>query len=415
LGILEIAVRFFLRFYRGGNMNFKKFLVFGFVGFLGMTSCAALQEMEGDVSGRHYAMKSFSLPPGSTDSVTFNVNAQGSISATLSTRGLASSESGATDSMLMALYSPSDVALVQNEGNPHERLKLRYRVPRSSQEGVWKVILTNRSERTISGTLKVYYPYEDTAGRTTSGGTSGTTAQQDTWGSPQGGSQSGGASQPYPESYPPPTSQGSQSGGYESSGGYGNEPPPPSSSSGGYGTESAPQSPSQAQAPSQSSEPQQPSQTSQPTPESSSQKRKIFVVNPKVLQVATAKPVKYGVMLNTFDLTLGRDERDKFYFHVRREGTIDVYVRWERNNTNRNVKLAVILNGPAQNNALARKDGLGHVHLQYHVKKSDIVAGKMWKVSIARFDDVHVSASMARNIAQFKPITGNIQVRYPKE
>ena len=407
-------------------MNFKNFLSFGFLGFLLFTGCAALEEMEG--SGKHYTVKSFSLPPGSTDSVTFNVNAQGSISATLSTRGLASSEEGGTDSMMLALYNPRDAVMVQNEGNPHERLKLRYRVPRSAQEGAWKVMLTNKSERTISGTLKVYYPYEDMGGRTTS---SDTTAQQ------------GGSSQPYPESSPessPPTSQDSGYGGGYGDSGYGSEPPPPSSSSGGgygdqtqtsssggydgsgggqqapssqttssgYGTEPAPasQPPSQTQAPA----PSEPQQTPQASPQ-----RKILVVNPKILQVATAKPVRYGVLLNTFDLTLGKAERDKFYFHVRREGTIDVYVRWNRNNTNRNVKLAVILNGPARENALARKDGLGNVHLQYHVKQSDIVAGKMWKVSIARFDEMQVSGNIGRDIAQFRPITGNIQVRYPKE
>ncbi|MBI3017539.1 MAG: hypothetical protein HYY62_06075 [Deltaproteobacteria bacterium] len=406
-------------------MNFKKILTPSFLVLLFLGSgCAVLQEMGDDTSGRHYTSKSFSLPPGSTDSVTFNVNTQGSISASLSTRGLASSESGSIDSMMMALQSPGDMTIAQSEGNPHERLKLRYRVPRSEREGVWKVTLTNKSERTISGTLKVYYPYEDMGGgRTTSSETTSAPSQTYGYGGEYGSCGGYGSGGGYYNEQPSSSSSSSGgnygsggSGGYDNSGGYygsggGQQAPSSQTTSSGYGTAPAPASQPPSQTQTQAPAPSQSQQTPQP-----SSQRKILVVNPSVLRAAAVKPVQYTVKLGTFDLS-SRDKRDKFFFNVRREGTIDIYIRWDRDSRNRNVRLAAILNGPAQENALARKDGLGNIHLQYRVKQSDIVAGRQWKVTVARFDEVRVTGNLARDIAQsaLVPVEGNVQIRYPRE
>ena len=150
-------------------------VTYGFLGIL-LAGCFALEDLEGDLSGRQYTSKSFSIPAGSSETLSFHVNTRGTISASVATRGLASSAEG-SDSMELALQSPSGADLIQNEGNPHEKLTLKYRVPRSAQEGLWKVTLKNNSQRAVSGTLKVYYPFEDTAA--TSGGGSTSSSGED--------------------------------------------------------------------------------------------------------------------------------------------------------------------------------------------------------------------------------------------
>jgi len=363
-------------------------VTYGFLGIL-LAGCFALEDLEGDLSGRQYTSKSFSIPAGSSETLSFHVNTRGTISASVATRGLASSAEG-SDSMELALQSPSGADLIQNEGNPHEKLTLKYRVPRSAQEGLWKVTLKNNSQRAVSGTLKVYYPFEDTAA--TSGGGSTSSSGEDA----SGGNTSAqsGSSQ---DDMNTAQDQGSMTQGSTSQGG-GEEPQYQDSGSGstasnqGSSNQGSVNDQTTAQTP-----PQQGGNTKSP----------ILVYRPRVITVPST-PVQYGLVTNTFDLDM-KDKRDKFYFHVRRPGTIDVYARWRGEK-----RLSLILNGPSQTAALTRKDGMGYVHLVYNVKQKDIVAGKMWKATIVNFADTRPTGNLGRDIGSVIPIKGNIEIRYPK-
>ncbi len=353
----------------------KHLLYVGMTGLF-LVGCVALDEVMDGSGSRQYTTKSFSVPPGGTDSISFNVNAQGSVTASLTTRGLASSAEGGADSMVMALQSPSGANMVQNEGDPHEKLRINYRVPRSAQEGMWKVTLTNNSQRAISGTLKVYYPYEDSTGSTAStGGSSNQDAGAETSGEttaqnePQ--QEEGGVAQNQGTQN---DDQGSQQTTSQNSG---------SDTGSGSGQTTA-QTPSQ--------------------PQQGDNSGKIIVYKQPTL-IYKFKPVQYGTVRNTFKITKS-DSREKFSFHVQRPGKIDVVARWQGTE-----KLAIILNGPQQNAALKRKDGKGYVHLVYDVKQQDIIDGFMWTATVVRFDQ---GQGFNRAISSAIPVNGTIEVKYPK-
>jgi hypothetical protein len=81
-----------------------------------------------------------------------------------------------------------------------------------------------------------------------------------------------------------------------------------------------------------------------------------------------------------FNLT-GRN-REVVELEVRSTGKIDVKAEWRGTASS----LALILNGPGQTQAYARKDGKSPLSLSYHVGQRLLSLGKMWRVSVVNFN-----------------------------
>jgi hypothetical protein len=80
--------------------------------------------------------------------------------------------------------------------------------------------------------------------------------------------------------------------------------------------------------------------------------------------------------------SLKGSDREVIQLEMEAAGKIEVKAEWRGTASS----LALILNGPGQTQAYARKDGNSPLSLSYHVSKSLLSLGKAWKVSVVNFN-----------------------------
>ena len=71
-------------------------------------------------------------------------------------------------------------------------------------------------------------------------------------------------------------------------------------------------------------------------------------------------------------------------FAVKKPGPIEATLTWNSNDC----PLALILNGPGQRNAFARKDGASPLSLEFAVTEQQFAKGSDWSVTVACFRDL---------------------------
>ncbi len=338
----------------------KIFKILGLYGIgVLLISCMAAEDLTESALGRQYASKSFSIPPGASDTLSFAVNKGGSISASVSQRGSREAAAESSGSVALALNNPQGNSVIQSSGELASRVRLNYRVPRDMAEegGMWQVALTNNSDRTVSGTLKVYYPYDE---YNESGGSGRTTSSQDTYSEP-----------------PPQDTTVSQDQGYQVE--PQREPQPQetasddttSGGSSGGGTVYTP--------------------------------RRTILVNPRILTtMRTPQVISKSFVLNA------SDNRKVFSFNVNSPSTISINAGLSKSNEN----FAIILNGPGQQNAYARKDGNSPLYLSFTVTQDMIQRGGQWSATVVKFykGESGSGGLFGRQISSMVGLDGKIKI-----
>ena len=344
-----------------------------------LISCMAAEDLTESAFGRQYASKSFSIPPGASDTLSFSVNKSGSISASVTQRGGREAAETSSGSVALALNSPQGGQLIQSSGELASRVRLNYRVPRdlAEESGMWQVVMTNNSDRTISGTLKVYYPYDEETG-----GSGRTTSSQNT----------------YSEPPPQDTTTSQDQGGYQ-------EPPPSTTTSQNQGSPQD-QGSYQGQDSSQTgNSQQQPQETandnsSTSTGTTGTYSRRPIIINPRIL-TAMSNP---QVISKPFRLSAS-DNRKVFSFNVHSPSTININAGLNSSNED----FAIILNGPGQQNALARKDGKSPLYLSFTVTQAMIQRGTQWSATVVKFYR-NTSGGVWRAMSSVQGLDGKIQI-----
>jgi len=135
------------------------FRVMGFLLFLSfLSSCQTLSDVASEAaSGRQTMNRNFTMQEGNYESMSFTVNQRGTISI-LITSAYEKSES---EQVTVNLMDPDGQTKVENSGSLPFRIRHYVSQREAEKEGLWKVVVKNERPQSVTGKLKVYYPYHD--------------------------------------------------------------------------------------------------------------------------------------------------------------------------------------------------------------------------------------------------------------
>jgi len=111
-----------------------------------------------------------------------------------------------------------------------------------------------------------------------------------------------------------------------------------------------------------------------------------------------AKPaVRKPVWINrNFSLSASFGNRQVVQFRLKRPGRVILNATWQ----NGNIPLAIMLNGPGQTSAYARRDGKSRLRVEFVVTSAMLAKGNTWTATIANF-------------SRKGPVNGVFRIGYP--
>lgn len=135
---------------------FKTIGFFLFLMFL--SSCQTLSDVASEAaSGRQTMYKNFAMQEGNYESMSFSVNERGNISVLVT----GAYEKGEGEQVTVSLMDPEGQTKVENSGSLPFRIRHYVSQREAEKDGLWKVVVKNERSQSVTGKLKVYYPYND--------------------------------------------------------------------------------------------------------------------------------------------------------------------------------------------------------------------------------------------------------------